>query len=134
MATLRTKLILSSATASSDSLSLTATDTLVVKSPSVGLSRLIIDTTGANNIIVPANADKQTWVFIRNTGTTNGTTSTAAHVDIEITGDVAVGTLKTDEWCFFPFCGNGGSKGVQVQSTSGAIEVEYGYWSDSTAQ
>ena len=76
----------------------------------------------------------ETWVFIRNTGTTNGTTSTAAHVDIEITGDVAVGTLKTDEWCFFPFCGNGGSKGVQVQSTSGAIEVEYGYWSDSTAQ
>ena len=61
MATLRTKLILSSATASSDSLSLTATDTLVIKSPSVGLSRLIIDTTGANNIIVPANADTRIY-------------------------------------------------------------------------
>tara|TARA_R110000787_G_scaffold169774_1_gene282462 strand:+ start:552 stop:956 length:405 start_codon:yes stop_codon:yes gene_type:complete len=134
MATLITKLSINSTTVSSDPLTLNLSDILSIKSPSIGLSKLIIDTTGANNIIVPANDDKQTWFFVRNTGTTNGTTATTSHVDIELTGDVAIGTLKTDEWCFFPHCGNGGSTGIQLQAVSGAVEVEYAYWSDSTAQ
>ena len=134
MATLTTKLTLSSTNATSDTLNMSITDILTIKSPSVGLSKIIIDTTGANNIIVPANADKLTWFYVRNTGTTDGSTETAAEVEIELTGNVTIGTLKTNEWCFFPHCGNGGSTGVQLQSSSGAIEVEYGYWSDSTAQ
>ena len=134
MATLTPTLTLVSTDASSDILSFTITDQLTTKAPSVGLSTLIVDTTGANNIIVPANADKQTWVYVKHTGTTNGSSSTVAHVDVELTGDVAVGTLKPNEFFWFPFCGNGGSTGVQLQSVSGSIQVEYGYWSDSTAQ
>ena len=134
MATLIPTLTLSSTDASTDLLSFSVTDSLTTKAPSVGLSTLIVDTTGANNIIVPANADKQTWVYVKHTGTTNGSSSTVAHVDVELTGDVAVGTLKPNEFFWFPFCGNGGSTGVQLQSVSGSIQVEYGYWSDSTAQ
>ena len=118
----------------SDALAVSISDALSVKAPSVNLSTLIVDTTGANNIIVPANADKQTWVYVKHTGTTDGSTTTTQHVDVELTGDVAVGTLKAGEFFWFPFCGNGGSTGVQLQSVSGNVQVEYAYWSDSTAQ
>ena len=136
MATLTPTLTLTSAAGdiTSDALAVSVTDALTVKAPSVNLSALVVDTTGANNIIVPANADKQTWVFVRHTGTTNGSTTTTNHCDVEITGDVAVGTLKPGEWFWFPFCGNGGSKGVQLQAVGSSVQVEYGYWSDSTAQ
>jgi len=118
----------------SDQLSFSISDQLTVIAPSVNLSNIIVDTTGANNIIVPANDNKQTWVYVKHTGTTNGSTATAQHCDVELTGNTAVGTLKPGEFFWFPFCGNGASVGVQLQSVGGAIQVEYGYWSDSTAQ
>ena len=134
MATLVPTLTLTSTDATSDELSFSVTDSLTIKAPSQSLSTIIADTTGANNIIVAANADKQTWVFVRHTGTSDGSSSTSAHCDIELTGDVAVGTLKPNEWFFFPFCGNGASKGVQLQAVGSAVQLEYAYWSDSTAQ
>ena len=118
----------------SDVINFSVTDSLTVKAPSSSLTTIIADTTGANNIIVAANADKQTWLFVRHTGTSDGSASTSAHCDIELTGDVAVGTLKSGEWFFFPFCGNGASVGVQLQAVGSAVQCEYAYWSDSTAQ
>jgi hypothetical protein len=127
-------LTIADSTTFSDEISFSVTDSLTVKAPSQSLSTIIADTTGANNIIIAANADKQTWLFVRHTGTSDGSSSTAAHCDIELTGDVAVGTLKAGEWFFFPFCGNGGSVGVQLQAVGSAVQLEYAYWSDSTAQ
>ena len=118
----------------SDEINFSITDSLTVTAPSSSLSTIVVDTTGANNIIVAANDNKQTWLFVRHTGTSDGSSSTSAHCDIEITGDVAVGTLKPNEWFFFPFCGNGASKGVQLQAVGSAVQCEYAYWSDSTAQ
>ena len=118
----------------SDEINFSVTDSLTVKAPSSSLTTIIADTTGANNIIVAANADKQTWLFVRHTGTSDGSSSTSAHCDIELTGDVAVGTLKPNEWFFFPFCGNGGSTGVQLSAVGSVVQCEYAYWSDSTAQ
>jgi len=128
MATLIPTLTISSADATSDMLSFSVVDNLTIKAPSQSLSQVVVDTTGANNIIVPANDNKQTWVFVRHTGTTDGSTTTAAHCDIELTGDVAIGTLKPGEFFWFPHCGNGSSTGVQLQSVSGSIQMEYGYW------
>ena len=127
-------LTIKDATTFSDEISFSVTDELTVKAPSSSLTTIVATTTGANNIIVAANADKQTWVFVRHTGTSDGSSSTAAHVDIELTGDVAVGTLKANEWFFFPFCGNGGSTGVQLSAVGSVVQCEYAYWSDSTAQ
>jgi len=134
MPTLTPTLTLYSSDSTSDQLSFSVSDQLTTKAPSVSLSTVVVDTTGANNIIVPANDNKQTWVFVKHTGTTDGSTATAAHCDIELTGDVAIGTLKPGEWFWFPHCGNGSSTGIQLQSVSGSIQMEYGYWSDSTAQ
>ena len=118
----------------SDEINFSITDSLTVTAPSSSLSTIVVDTTGANNIIVAANDNKQTWLFVRHTGTSDGTSTTSAHCDIELTGDVAVGTLKSGEWFFFPFCGNGGSTGVQLQAVGSAVQLEYAYWSDNTAQ
>ena len=134
MANITATLTLHSTNITSDELNLSVSDVLSIKSPSVGVSKTTITTTGANHIIVPANDNKQTWLFVRHTGTSDGSSSTSAHCDIEITGDVAVGTLKPNEWFFFPFCGNGASKGVQLQAVGSAVQCEYAYWSDSTAQ
>ena len=134
MATLIPTLSLTSSDATSDQLDFSVIDTLTIKAPSSSLSQVVVDTTGANNIIVAANDNKQTWVFIRHTGTTDGSTTTTAHCDVELTGDVAVGTLKPGEFCFFPFCGNGSSVGVQLQAVGSSVQMEYAYWSDSTAQ
>jgi len=119
----------------SDEINFSITDSLTTKAPSQSFTKIVADTTGANNIIVPANDNKQTWVFIRHTGkAADGTTDTTNHCDIEITGDAPAGTLKPLEFCFFPFCGNGASKGVQLQAVSASVTMEYAYWSDSTAQ
>ena len=127
-------LTLTDSTTFSDEISFSVTDSLTVTAPSRSLSTIIVDTTGANNIIVPANDNKQTWVFIRHTGTSDGSASTSAHCDIELTGNVAIGTLKANEWLWFPHCGNGGSTGIQLQAVGSAVQCEYAYWSDSTAQ
>ena len=135
MATLTPTLTLSSTDAFSDVVNFSVTDSLTTKAPSQSLSKIVVDTTGANNIIVTANDDKQTWVFIKHTGfAADGTTSTANHCDVELTGNTAVGTLKPGEFCFFPFCGNGSSVGVQLQAVSASVTMEYAYWSDNTAQ
>jgi len=135
MATLTPTLTLKSTDAFSDVLNFTVTDDLITKAPSQSLSTIVVDTTGANNIIVTANDNKQSWVFIRHTGfAADGTTSTSNHCDVELTGNTAVGTLKPGEFCFFPFCGNGSSVGVQLQAVSASVTMEYAYWSDNTAQ
>ena len=127
-------LTLNDSTSFSDTINFSVTDELTVTAPSSSLTTIIADTTGANNIIVAANDNKQTWLFVRHTGTSDGSSSTSAHCDIELTGNVAVGTLKSGEWFFFPFCGNGSSVGVQLQAVGSAVQLEYAYWSDSTGQ
>ena len=134
MATLNATLTLQGTDLTSDELSFSVTDALSVKSPSVGMSKITIDNTGANNIVVPANDNKQTWVFLRHTGEDGAGAAVTTEVEVELTGNVAIGTLKTGEWLWFPHCGNGASTGIQLQASAGAIEVEYAYWSDETAQ
>ena len=135
MATLTPTLILSSTDAFTDIVNFSISDTLTTKAPSQSLSKIVVDTTGANKIIVTANDNKQTWVFIKHTGkAADGTTDTSNHCDVELTGNTAVGTLKPGEFCFFPFCGNGASVGVQLQAVSASVTMEYAFWSDNTAQ
>ena len=73
-------LTIKDATTFSDEINFSVTDSLTVTAPSSSLSTIVATTTGANNIIVAANADKQTWVFVRHTGTSDGSSTTSAHV------------------------------------------------------
>ena len=129
MGTLKATLILKDSTTFSNELNFSVTDSLTVTAPAQSLSTAIVTTTGANNIIVAA-ADAKVYTFIRHTGTTDGSTGTSQLLKVETTGDVQFGSLKAGEWMFLPHY-SGGSTGVQLESASGNIQVEYAYWTVS---
>lgn len=131
MATLNTTLTISSTDATSDQLSFTLVDSLSVTSPLAGLSKVIADTTGANNIVVPATGGTITYFYCRHTGTTDGSTTTTQLMDVEETGDAAFARLGPGEFMLIPFCHHAGNVGVQFQSASGNIQMEYAYWTKS---
>jgi hypothetical protein len=81
---------------------------------------------GANNIIQSATDGQTRYVFVRNTGTTDGSTGTSATVNVELTGDVVFGKLSSGEFCFLPVGGH--SLGVQLQSSSGTVQCEYAFF------
>ena len=133
MATLTPTLTLTSAAGdiTSDSLAVSVSDALTIKAPAQGLSTVIADSTGANNIIVPPTGGITTYIFIRHTGTTNGSTTTSVQVDVEETGDAMFARLAAGEWLYLPFNHHAGNVGVQLQSTGASVQMEYAFWTKS---
>ena len=127
MGTLTPTLTLNDTTTFSDAINFTVTDSLTTAAPAQALSLETVTTTGGNHIIVAAGT-AVVYLFVRHTGTTDGSTGTAQLLDIEDTDDVAIARLGAGEWAFFPWNKAGASKGVQLQSASGNIQVEYAYW------
>jgi hypothetical protein len=127
MATLTPTLTLNSTDAFSDVLNFSVTDSLSVKAPSQSLSTVIAGTGGGDTIIKTATTNT-VYLFIRHTGTTDGSTGTAHQLDVEDTGNVGHARLKANEWLFMPFSSSAGNVGIQLQTTSGSIQVEYAYW------
>ena len=113
-----------------DNLAILVTDSLALKAPSRGPGNVICDGTGGNTIIVPASTDN-VYLYIRHTGTTDGSSSGTAQVDVENTDNEASARLKAGEFLFMPFSHAGASVGVQLQSTSGNIMMEYAFWTAS---
>ena len=111
----------------SDEINFSVTDSLLTTAPSSSLSTIGVTTVGANNIIQPSVDGQTRYIFIRHTGTTDGSSdSGSATVNIELTGDVIFGKLAAGEWCFLPVGGH--SLGVQLQSSTGTVQCEYAYW------
>ena len=119
MATLTPTLTLTSTDVTTDQLAFSVTDNLSVTAPHIGLAKIAVSTTGANNIIQPSTDGQTRYVFIRHAGG-SGT------INVELTGDVKVGKLSVGEWMFMPVGGH--SLGVQLQSSTGTINAEYAYW------
>jgi len=128
MATLTPTLTLKSTDAFSDVLNFTVTDSLTTAAPSRSLSLETVTTTGGNHIIVPAGT-AIAYLFVRHTGTTDGSTGTSATVDLEISDDdSAFAKLNAGEFLFMPFNHNGASVGCQLQSSSGNVLCEYAFF------
>tara|TARA_R110000822_G_scaffold111475_1_gene242205 strand:- start:679 stop:1074 length:396 start_codon:yes stop_codon:yes gene_type:complete len=128
MATLTPTLTLASTDAfANQAISLSITDTLTVGAPMADISTVIATTTGAASIIVPAGT-AVTYLYVRHTGTTDGSTATTEVVDIEDTADVAISRLSPGEFAFFPANKAGGSTGIQLQVASGVALCEYMYF------
>ena len=120
-------LTLTDSTTFSDVINFTLTDSLTVTAPAKSLSLEVATTTGGNHIIIPAATDVA-YLFIRHTGTTDGSTGTTQLLDVENTDNEAFARLGAGEFLFMPFNHAGASVGVQLQSASGSIQVEYAYW------
>lgn len=119
MATLVTKLTLTSSNATSDTLNLTTTDTLTITEPSIPVARTTVTTVGANNIIQPATDGQTYYVYVKHVGD-SGT------LNVELTGDVVIGKLAVGEFMFMPVGGH--SLGVQLEASAGTIVAEYAYF------
>jgi hypothetical protein len=126
MATLTPTLTLTSADATTDQLSFSVTDSLSVTAPHIGLAKLAVSATGANNIIQPATDGQTYYVYVKHTGVDASGSTVTTTMNIELTGDVVIGKLAAGEFMWMPVGGH--SLGVQLQASSGTIVAEYAYF------
>jgi len=126
MATLTPTLKLESTDATTDSLSLSVTDTLTVIAPHVGPSKKSVTTTGANNIIQPATDGQTYYVYVKHTGVDASGSAVTSTLNVELTGDTVIGKLAAGEFMWMPVGGH--SLGVQLQSSASTIVAEYMYF------
>ena len=127
MATLNATLTLASTDISSDSLSMTVTDSLTVVSPIVNISKITATTTGGDNIIVP-NVDSPRYVYIKHLGLNSaGSSSGTDKVVVETTGNVQIMELKINEFAFSPFY-KGSADLIQLQTSANTVQVEYAFF------
>tara|TARA_R100001463_G_scaffold13796_2_gene36866 strand:- start:115 stop:504 length:390 start_codon:yes stop_codon:yes gene_type:complete len=126
MATLTPTLTLTSTDATTDQLSFSVTDSLSITAPHIGLAKVSVSTTGANNIIQPATDGQTYYVYVKHTGVDASGSTVTTTMNIELTGDVIIGKLAAGEFMWMPVGGH--SLGVQLQASSGTIVAEYAYF------
>ena len=109
-------------------LALSVTDELTVTDPTIGISKIACDVTGANTIILPS-LDVTRYVYIKNTGIDGADQPIAAGVTIKVeTADGArVIDVAEDEFCFFPHHAEAAGL-IQLEASAGTVIAEYGYW------
>ena len=130
MASLKATLSLSSTDVSSDVLSFSVSDTANVTAPLENMSRITATTTGGNSIILP-NVDATRYVYIKHLGlNAAGGSSGADQVKVETADGTEIMRISKDEFAFFPHHA-GGAGLLQLEATSGTIQVEYAYYTRS---
>lgn len=119
MATLTVNLTLTSSDASSDVLSLAATDTLTTANPHIGISRQSI-TSGGSQQIIAAGSAGSLFVYVKNC-------NTAGTATVVLANDAAagLGVLNNGEFAFIPI---DRAKGLELEAIGADCEVEYAYW------
>ena len=127
MATLTPTLTLTSSDISSDSLSLSVTDSLTVVSPIVNISTITATTTGGNNIIVPS-LDSPRYVYLKHTGLNSaGSSSGTDKVHVETADSATIMELKIGEFAFFPYYAEGAGL-LQLETSANTVQVEYAFF------
>ena len=130
MATLTPTLTLVSTDAASDELNFSVTDTLTVKEPSVGLSKISASATGGDNVILTSHSSIR-YLYLRHTGKNAAGSDVTTMLEVEIENGKSFAELGANEWMFVPVGQNGGSVAVQLEAASGDIVAEYAYWTKS---
>ena len=118
MATLISKLTLSSSNATSDTLNVTVTDTLSVGEPSVSLSRISLVGDATASDILTASNSTTTYVYVKNTDATN-------HIKLYTGASELFGIIWPGQFSFFSIIDG---EGLKVQANTGNCILEYGYW------
>jgi len=114
MATLTTKLTLSSSDALSDSLSLSLSGTLTITDPAEMSRVTVLHTTPTELAPVSSGAH---YVYIKNISSTN-----SKPVDIAIAAGTVYGQIATGEFAFIPAKVN---LGIEVLAIDESVVVEY---------
>ena len=121
MATLTPTLTLASTDRASDTLNFTVTKDLSTTSPSVGVSRQSVATSGQFNILTAAANTGISYVYVKNTDSTN---------IIVLKDDSGNNFLDLGpaEFAFFPVKGG---VGLEATADSAACVLEYAYFTKS---
>ena len=117
MATLNATLTLASTDATSDTLSMTVTDSLTTTTPSVGISRVTI-TTADNQELVDEATSGVFYFYAKNLDDTN-------FVILQTTASVQYARLSPGEFAFFPV---NDSNGLEARADTASCSLEYAYW------
>ena len=120
MATVTTKLTLTSSDAMSDALNVSVTDVLTTANPTE-FSRKSIATGSAQAVIASNSAFS--YVYLKNISSSNA----AAWVQVLLGGDAKL-KMKVGEIAFFPLYSG---QAVTAESQTAACVLEYGYWTAS---
>lgn len=118
MATLTPTLTLTSSDATSDTLSLSVTDSLTVTAPSVGISKITITTADNQELVDEATGSAIHYFYAKNTDTTN-------FVVLQTTASVQYARLSPGEFCFFPI---NAAAGLEARADTASCVLEYAYW------
>ena len=94
MATLTPTLTLTSTDATTDQLSFSVTDTLSVTEPHIGLAKLAVTTTGANNIIQPATDGQTYYVYVKHTGVDSSGSVVTTTLNIVLSVQPYIGSIQ----------------------------------------
>ena len=124
MATLTAKLTLTSS-ATSDTLNVSATDTLTITDPIQGISKVAIEGSGGSDTTLVASSASNKYVYLRHTGLKDDGSSTTAEVVVDF-GTTDSIRLSTGEFTFFPAKASTAITGIASGLTT--IVVEYAYW------
>jgi len=112
-------------------LSLSVTDELTIVAPLSGPAQIIATATPADATIVPASTSI-VYLYVKHTGTTDGSTGTTRQVDVEFTTGEAIARLSPDEFLFMPVHHAEENVGVnlhvQHSSSSDVVQMEYAYF------
>ena len=131
MATLKPTLTLNSTDAFSDVLNFSISDSLTTTAPAQGLSTIVATATGGDSVIIPASTAIR-YLFVRHTGTTDGSTGTTRQVDVEFTTNEAIARLSAGEFLFMPVHHAEASVGVQLHvqhsSSDDVVQLEYAFF------
>jgi|TARA_R100001530_G_scaffold25929_1_gene20885 hypothetical protein len=126
MATLTTKLTLTSTDVASDALSFSISDNLTVGAPSVGLSKIAIEVSGGSDTTLVASSANNKYVYVRHTGfQADGTTPTSNEVVIDF-GTTDSIRLNSEEFAWFP--AKASTAITAISNHTSTILVEYAYW------
>ena len=116
MATLTSKLTLTSSNSSSNTLNLTVSDVLTTTLPHQGLTRQTITTADDQEIVSTASGIY--YVYIKNLDATN-------FVILQTVASVQWGRISAGEFAFFAV---NDSAGLELRADTASCNVEYAYW------
>lgn len=126
MATLTPTLTLASTTATTDSLSVSLTDSLSVENPIIATARNTAPVSGGTAIeLVSASQASIVYLYVYHTGKQGDGTTTSTDVCVISDGTNNFIDLNPGEFCFFPSKGSTAVKAISNHAAN-TIEIEYG--------
>ena len=112
-------------------LSLSETVNLTVVAPMRGPSQIVATATPGDTTIKPASTGIA-YLYVKHSGTTDGSVATVRQVDVEFTTGEAIARLSADEFLFMPVHHAEENVGVNLHvqhaSPSDVVQMEYSFF------